>query len=507
MESDRRSTNGGDPSISSFSDDTNFTTWDDMVYAQSAMYKDSVRNNVVLRSQVEKMRDELEVWKMGFNTKAREKEELEAKVARLETEIQTMAAQQVSVKEKEVLETKVARMERSLTAIHEENPLVVCVVDGDGAVFSEMYLTRGREGGRDAAAAFNTAIKSHLDIHNDGVNNVMGSQSVSDSDEFNTSSRRIVSPQILCTIYFNRGGLCPTLLKNGVCTAQDFHDFCIGFNQALPLFTLIDVGDGKEAADTKVRKSLELFARLPQTRKVFFAGAHDNGYMPTLMSLRTEGHLRKLVLMKGYSTVAYEFEMFLQETAVDVMDLPDLFLKQKLVSAGHPRLQRQPLSFPGVSHQFGSSPSPVDASGGRLPAEGLTSPKTWSSNVQSAQAGLKQPQSLSFPGHKFDPKKVCSRLHLGCVFTNFGTIQISPLHDKPLLLVLPSILTVPSAGLTIPPANIPILTSCIRRKLKNSGLLSRSRHVQSFVSTTTVIRDPTTVTTRIIAQPAQNVLS
>lgn len=71
----------------------------------------------------------------------------------------------------------------------------------------------------------------------------------------------------------------------------DLDEFIMGFNQAAPLFQIIDVGPGKEAADAKLRGTslrnltpdfpdsfhlIDLcvhFARGPQTRRIYFAGA------------------------------------------------------------------------------------------------------------------------------------------------------------------------------------------------------------------------------------------
>ncbi|KAG8986943.1 hypothetical protein FRB93_005003 [Tulasnella sp. JGI-2019a] len=219
-------------------------------------------------------------------------------------------------------------------------------MSGDGAIFSDSFLNRGREGGRDAAAALNAGLKSYLESYNATLSNHDNRSKTDDMNGFSTS--RIMSPQIVCTIYFNRMGLCNTLQANTVCTSQRFLDFFVGFNQASPLYTLVDVGDGKEAADAKLRESLKLHARLPQTRKVIFGGAHDNGYMPTLISLATEGHLDKLVILKGSANMAHEIDRFRSQAAVDLITIPGLFLQKKLVSPSflQPTMSPNPFSMP-----------------------------------------------------------------------------------------------------------------------------------------------------------------
>ncbi|KAG8893927.1 hypothetical protein FRB99_001627 [Tulasnella sp. 403] len=94
---------------------------------------------------------------------------------------------------------------------------------------------------------------------------------------------------------------------------------------------MVDVGFGKEAADAKLRESLKLYARLPQTRKILFGGAHDGGYVPILNGIRTEGNLDKLVMLKGSVKIAPQLQGFIQESKLEIISDPELFLKKNLV--------------------------------------------------------------------------------------------------------------------------------------------------------------------------------
>jgi hypothetical protein len=59
---------------------------------------------------------------------------------------------------------------------------------------------------------------------------------------------------IWVSIFFNKVGLQKVLLEaDAKCTQDVFEDFILGFNQASPLFTMTDVGKGKDAADAKIR--------------------------------------------------------------------------------------------------------------------------------------------------------------------------------------------------------------------------------------------------------------
>lgn len=59
--------------------------------------------------------------------------------------------------------------------------------------------------------------------------------------------------QVWLTVYCNQKGLAETLISNNVCTAEQFEEFVMGFNQASPLFSFVDAGVGKEAADSKIK--------------------------------------------------------------------------------------------------------------------------------------------------------------------------------------------------------------------------------------------------------------
>lgn len=60
--------------------------------------------------------------------------------------------------------------------------------------------------------------------------------------------------RLYAAIYLNRTGLCDLFYSNNIIGQKsEFDDFIVGFNQASPLLSIIDVGPGKEAADAKVR--------------------------------------------------------------------------------------------------------------------------------------------------------------------------------------------------------------------------------------------------------------
>lgn len=64
--------------------------------------------------------------------------------------------------------------------------------------------------------------------------------------------------QLYVVMYVNRLGLGDVLEYSRVCTRGEWDAFVHGFNQASPLFSIVDVGYGKEAADAKLRGECRL---------------------------------------------------------------------------------------------------------------------------------------------------------------------------------------------------------------------------------------------------------
>ena len=58
--------------------------------------------------------------------------------------------------------------------------------------------------------------------------------------------------QIWFTTYCNLTGLRGTFI-NYRCIVEQYDAFIEGFNKAAPLFSIVDVGSSKEAADTKLK--------------------------------------------------------------------------------------------------------------------------------------------------------------------------------------------------------------------------------------------------------------
>ncbi|KAF8922523.1 hypothetical protein CPB85DRAFT_1267926 [Mucidula mucida] len=240
-----------------------------------------------------------------FNRTVLENESLVIRNRELEREV--MVWKQALAKADGDQETQVRELQQQIRSLHEDHPIILVLVDGDGNIFADDLLRQGRVGGRNAATLLTKGITEN-------VTNING---------------RIASrARLWVTVYCNKQGLSETLCNNNVCTVDDFDNFCLGFNQATPLFSIIDVGQGKEAADAKIKEYLRVFSPLPQMALIYFGGGHDNGYSSTLASLETEGLLDKVILLSGYKELALE----LQHLRLPAVHIDGLFRPTKVPS-------------------------------------------------------------------------------------------------------------------------------------------------------------------------------
>ncbi|CAE6541282.1 unnamed protein product [Rhizoctonia solani] len=186
----------------------------------------------------------------------------------------TSRATEIAALRKELADLKQVKTESGAA-----NPLLLCLIDGDGCIFNEV-----------------------ADDHYNG------------------------NADILVHVFFNREGLGVTIKKYLGITSAVFSAFINGFNTASPLMSMLDVGAGKEAADAKIRELMRIFVRFPHVKKIYFGGGHDNGYTSNLATLQTEGYLDKIVLLQGYTEVAAEIKTL----PLTRLDNNGLFLAEKL---------------------------------------------------------------------------------------------------------------------------------------------------------------------------------
>ncbi|TCD71069.1 hypothetical protein EIP91_000161 [Steccherinum ochraceum] len=209
-------------------------------------------------------------------------------------------------RERQMLQSRIAAFENS-------ERRVTCLIDGDGSIFSRDLLAQGSQGGQAAARELSKHIHNYLDR------------------TFQMPPSTFV---LSVFVFLHKKGLMEALGRAGFSTEKTrFDEFLAGFNQAGQRFVMVDVGAGKENADSKLKAFLHDNARSPQTSKIFFGGSHDNGYTPDLKSLISDGYGHKLILLPGYTEIASS----IRELELDTLLIPNLFLADKLTFAKTPR--------------------------------------------------------------------------------------------------------------------------------------------------------------------------
>lgn len=106
------------------------------------------------------------------------------------------------------------------------------LLDGDGMIFNDQYLRAGEAGGREAATAFSEHLRNY----------------------FNGSVQDLPTDyKVIVRIYVNMKGLADACCRAGM--IEDLtvlEDVYRGFTGSKILYDVVDVGSGKERADSKI---------------------------------------------------------------------------------------------------------------------------------------------------------------------------------------------------------------------------------------------------------------
>ncbi|RYP74499.1 hypothetical protein DL771_002973 [Monosporascus sp. 5C6A] len=197
--------------------------------------------------------------------------------------------------------------------------------DNDNLKFKEEFMRQGLEGGKKAANALRQAL-------------ALGCR---DADE----------TEIIAKVVANLNGLSKAMKRDGcVDSENDVKEFMLGFTQAKASFDFVDVGHGKERADSKIRgehfclpvetlpcPSLIAHCLLETTRwnlrnynckQIVLGVSHDAGYAPFLDDLASDASIRqRITILEGYPTVRE-----IESTGVEILSMKDIFRGDKLIN-------------------------------------------------------------------------------------------------------------------------------------------------------------------------------
>ncbi|GAA5862354.1 hypothetical protein JCM3774_002489 [Rhodotorula dairenensis] len=255
--------------------DSRSQLFDNYVYyaAEAArIARDACEGTDELQKRIDQLESELQVWKLGHQEASKQ-----ARDAQKQLDIGDQTA--------------------------------YCVLDGDGCIFHRDLVSRGREGGREAARLLTEHVTNYAE--DQGVKGHV---------------------TVIIHIFVNKQGLAKVLSSCDIADEATFSNFLLGLNAAHPGILVSDVGAQKEASDAKLSHSLRLYAKLPSTKVVIAGAAHDGGYAHLFSSLETEAPLlfRKITLLKSYVDSAFEIKRLSLRTTF----FEGLFEPRKLVAYG-----------------------------------------------------------------------------------------------------------------------------------------------------------------------------
>ncbi|KAF3909908.1 hypothetical protein ABW21_db0209797 [Orbilia brochopaga] len=159
-------------------------------------------------------------------------------------------------------------------------PYIQVLIDGDGMMFNLDLMRKKKEGGSEAAELLLQDIRETVRARREELG-IKG-----DFD-------------IRALVFANLDGLSKTLVKANLLSPGDLQQFFIGFTQRLENVNFIDVGYGKEMADSKIRGELLFHMKDPRCRLMFFGGSHDNGYAPFLKNCTATSPDKPIWLLEG----------------------------------------------------------------------------------------------------------------------------------------------------------------------------------------------------------------
>lgn len=241
-----------------------------------------------------------------------------------------------------------------LKLANDSNPLIFVIIDGDGAIFRDDLLSRGADGGTDAAFELLTQIREHVKSIYPGV--------------------KVEDWNIMVQIVISLEGQARTLHAAGIVHDgyRDLTAFAHAFGQAQSLFSFVDVGIGKERADHKIRETMRVMVRLPQCKLVLFGPCADNGYLPFLEPYKRE-FSHKLSLLETTPPMQGFIQLGLRRAK-----FPSVFRSEAIVrpSFGGSMGNSMPLMRTGSIPLNGANSTHMSLPSSQQQQHSMTSPKS-----------------------------------------------------------------------------------------------------------------------------------
>ncbi|KAH6610263.1 hypothetical protein Trco_000283, partial [Trichoderma cornu-damae] len=247
-------------------------------------------------------------------------------------------------------------LQRRVKLYENYNPYVMVLIDGDGLMFRDTWIKQGLEGGKKVAYALRSAV----------------------AERFGEDAGDL---EIVAKVVANLAGLAKAMQRDGcIDNPTVLKDFTLGFTQAKATFDYIDVGYGKERADSKIKETTRWHLRNHNCKHILLGISHDAGYAPFLdETLQSEATRQRISIIEGVTAVPD-----LVATNVSIAKLGNgLFRDDKL-------LDKFPCLPPATSASSSQSTSAA------LPAQAIA-PRTASPAISAGSSQTRTP-TMSYAG-------------------------------------------------------------------------------------------------------------
>lgn len=235
-------------------------------------------------------------------------------------------------------------LERAITEngiLQNRNPYIMALVDADGMIFNQELINQGLEGGKKAANLLRASILEQC------------------------SGPQTEEIEIMAKVCANYSGLSKALMRDGTLESlENFKYFTLGFTQGKAHFDFIDVGHGKERADSKIKECIRWHLRNWNCKQLLLGISFDSGYAPFLEEVITQDDRNRITIMEGPPIVRE-----LSAIGLRTLKFEHIFRSEKLIDrATEPSPTSVPSTWAGVT----SIPPPTPPTAVASPALGKT---------------------------------------------------------------------------------------------------------------------------------------
>ncbi|ETS73649.1 hypothetical protein PFICI_14595 [Pestalotiopsis fici W106-1] len=187
--------------------------------------------------------------------------------------------------EAERYESVVQRLEQKIN----EGSFIAVLIDGDGAKFADAFIRNPVDGAPRAAQVLKQAVRTYIENEVPELN----------GDDI----------PILIRVYANLNGLAQSLrLSRIIERDEDMKIFAEHLTNSRTEVDFVNVGRGKENADSKLRKMLSHYHNNLQCKKIFVACCHDNGYLHDLREYSDKNGLNKKIILVETTPAEPQFQ-------------------------------------------------------------------------------------------------------------------------------------------------------------------------------------------------------